>query len=224
MIVYILLIGLSLVSFIIQIVLKSKFTKYSKIRNLGGLSGAEVAKKMLEDHNIHNVSIQSVSGTLTDHYNPSTRTVNLSAEVYNGRSIAAAAVAAHECGHVIQDAYGYGPLKLRSSLVPVVSFCSSAVQWVILLGFIFLQSTSALLWIGIVLYAMTTLFSVITLPVEINASRRAIAWIERSNLADMETLPKAKDALSWAAYTYIIAALSSIVALVYYILIARARD
>ena len=164
-----------------------------------------------------------MNGQLTDHYNPANKTINLSDSVYAQRNIAAAAVAAHETGHCIQHAKGYAPLKLRSAMVPVVSFANNTVQWVLLAGVIFINMFPGLIWIGIAMFAITTVFSLVTLPVEIDASRRAIAWLENSGLATYETLPMAKDALKWAAYTYVIAALGSIATLFYYIGIAGNR-
>lgn len=208
-------------SFIIQRTLQSKFNKYSQVRTPGGLTGAEVARKMLEDNGIHGVKISCIEGQLTDHYNPETNTVNLSREVYSERSVAAAAVAAHECGHVIQHAQGYAPLKLRTALVPVVTFSNKAVQWVLLLGIAIISITPALLWLGIAMFAASTLFSVVTLPVETNASQRAVEWLLDSNMVDSQTAPMAADALKWAAYTYVIAAIGSLATLFYYIGMAR---
>lgn len=210
-------------SFIVQRTLQSRFDKYSEVRTTGGLTGAEVAARMLRDNGIYDVKVTSVEGTLTDHYNPETRTVNLSASVFSGRNVAAAAVAAHECGHAVQHARGYAPVKLRSALVPVVSFASKAVQWVLLLGVIFLEVSPSLLWLGIILFGMTTFFSLVTLPVEINASQRAVAWLNSAHITDSTTTPMAKDALKWAAYTYIIAAIGSLATLFYYIGIANRR-
>lgn len=210
-------------SMIVQQVLQSKFNKYSKVMISNGMTGAEVAQKMLHEHGIYDVKVTSTSGTLTDHYNPMTKTVNLSEGVYASRSVAAAAVAAHECGHAVQHAYGYGPLKMRSSLVPVVNLASSLVSWVILAGVIFIQTFPLLIWIGIALFATTTLFSFVTLPVEVNASTRAISWLSNSGITDYQTRPQAIDALKWAAYTYVIAALGSLATLFYYIGIARRR-
>ncbi len=217
-------IALFILSIVVQRVLNSRFEKYSQIGNSANMSGAEVAAQMLRDNKITNVKVECVEGRLTDHFNPATMTVNLSKSVYYGRSIAAAAVAAHECGHVVQHARGYAPLRLRSALVPVVSFASNFVQWVILAGLVFINAFPSLIWIGIGLFALTTLFSIITLPVEIDASRRAIAWLELSHIANYETRPLAIDALRWAAYTYVIAAVSSIATLLYYIGIARNRN
>ncbi len=210
-------------SYIIQATLQSRFNKYSKIGLPSGMSGKEVAEKMLRDNGIYNVKVIPVNGMLTDHFNPQTMTVNLSESVYSSRSVAAAAVAAHECGHAVQHAKGYAPLRLRSALVPVVSFASNIVSWILLLGVILVQTFPAVLWFGIALFAMTTLFSIVTLPVEINASQRAIAWLSNAGITNYETEPMAKDALKWAAYTYVIAALGSLATLFYYIGIAR-RD
>ena len=219
--IWLLLIGAMILSLIIQQMLKSRFNRYSKVGI--NLSGAEIARKMLADNGIHDVDVTCVPGTLTDHYNPSTKTVNLSEAVYGQRNIAAAAVAAHECGHVIQHAKGYAPLKMRSALVPIVSFASNTVQWVLLLGVLLIAITPALLWAGIALFALTTLFSFITLPVEINASRRAVAWLENAGITTYETKPMASEALMWAAGTYVIAAISSLGTLLYYISIAMSR-
>ena len=221
--IWIIMIAVMVLSFIVQQTLQSRFTKYSKVPLPSGMSGAEVARKMLEENGIYDVRIESVEGRLTDHYNPQTKTVNLSREVYSGRSVAAAAVAAHECGHVVQHATGYAPLRLRSALVPVVSFAGNIVQWVLLAGVIFINIFPHLIWLGIALFAMTTLFSVITLPVEINASARAVAWLQHAGITDSTTRPQAIDALKWAAYTYVIAAIGSIATLLYYIGIANNR-
>lgn len=218
-----LFIVLMILGVVIQSTLQSKFTKYSKIPVRNGMSGAEIARKMMEDNGIYDVRVECIDGQLTDHYNPVTKTVNLSRSVYSGRSIASAAVAAHECGHVIQHATGYAPLKLRTALVPIVSFASNTVQWILLLGILMINVFPALLWLGIALFAMTTLFSFITLPVEINASARAVKWLETAGITDYDTKPMAIDALKWAAYTYVISAISSLATLLYYIGIAR-RD
>ena len=217
--IWILMIVVMVLSMIIQARLKSRFEKYSEIPT--ALSGAEVAQRMLQSHGIHDVKIVSVEGTLTDHYNPQTKTVNLSHDVYYGRSVAAAAVAAHECGHVVQHATGYAPLKMRSALVPVVSFANNWVMWVLLAGVVFINIFPSLIWVGIGLFALTTLFSFITLPVEINASARAVKWLDNAGIVSYETKPMAADALKWAAYTYVIAALGSLATLLYYIGIAR---
>ena len=220
--IWILMIVVMVLSMIIQARLKSRFEKYSEIPT--ALSGAEVAQRMLQAHGIHDVKIVSVEGTLTDHYNPQTRTVNLSHDVYYGRSVAAAAVAAHECGHVVQHATGYAPLKMRSALVPVVSFANNWVMWVLLAGVVFINIFPSLIWIGIGLFALTTLFSFITLPVEINASARAVKWLDNAGIVSYETKPMAADALKWAAYTYVIAAIGSLATLLYYISIANRRN
>ena len=206
-------------SYIVQAVLSSRINKYSKVAT--NITGAQIAKMMLEQNNINDVSITCISGTLTDHYNPQTRTVNLSQDVYNGNNLAAAAIAAHECGHVIQHATGYAPLKLRTAAVPLVSFANKSVQWILLLGILILQITPVMLWLGIALFALTTAFSFITLPVELNASQRAVAWLNSANITDSTTTAYARDALRWAAYTYVIAALGSLATLLYYISIAR---
>lgn len=219
MIIWIIFGAFILLSFLVSNQLKSKFKKYSKIPIDSGLSGAEVATKMLHDNGIYDVKIISTPGKLTDHYNPSNKTVNLSQAVYGSRSVAAAAIAAHECGHAIQHAKAYSMLKLRSELVPIVSFASKWVQWVLLAGILLVQTFPQLLLAGIVLFAITTLFTVITLPVEIDASRRALVWLSNAGITSGNNHRYAKDALKWAAYTYFIAALTSIATLVYYILI-----
>jgi Zn-dependent membrane protease YugP len=210
-------------SLIVQQMLQSRFNKYSQYHTANGMSGAEVAKKMLNDHGIYDVQVVPTKGMLTDHFNPQTKTIALSEGVYSSRSIAAAAVAAHECGHAVQHAHGYAALRMRSALVPVVSFASNIVQWVLLAGLIFINTFPGLIWIGILLFAATTLFSFITLPVEINASSRAISWLTQTGITDAQTRPMAIDALKWAAYTYVVAALGSLATLLYYIGFAR-RD
>ena len=207
-------------SYLIQIVLNSRFEKYSKVPLSSGMTGAEVALKMLHDHGIMDVTVEHVGGHLTDHYNPQNKTLNLSDDVFYGRSVAAAAVAAHECGHAVQHRFAYGPLMLRSALVPVVSFANNWVQWVLLAGIIFINVFPHLIWVGIGLFAMTTLFSLVTLPVEVNASSRAVEWLDKVGIVDAQTKPMAKDALKWAAYTYVIAAIGSLATLLYYIAIA----
>ena len=187
------------------------------------MTGADVARLMLKDHGIYDVQVVPTNGSLTDHYNPATKTIALSEEVYASSSIAAAAVAAHECGHAVQHAYAYGPLSMRSALVPVVNFASNIVQWVLLAGVIFINTFPMLIWLGIALFACTTLFSFITLPVEINASKRAVSWLRNAGITDGRTSPMAVDALKWAAYTYVIAAVGSLATLLYYIGIARNR-
>jgi uncharacterized protein len=217
--IWIIFIGFMILSWIVSMVLKSKFTKYSKIPVDNGMSGRDVAERMLRDFGISNVTVQSVPGQLTDHYNPVDRTINLSQEVYNGRSISSAAVAAHECGHAVQHAKAYAWLGFRSKLVPVVSFSSRWVQWILLAGVLMVRTFPALLLAGIILFALTTLFSFITLPVEIDASRRALAWLSNAGITSYENHGKAQDALKWAAYTYVIAALGSLATLLYYIMI-----
>ena len=216
---WILFIGIMVLGLIVQGVLQSKFSKYSKVPLPNGMSGAEVAMKMLNDNGIYDVKVVPAQGMLTDHYNPATKTVALSEGVYSSRSVAAAAVAAHECGHAVQHAMGYAPLKMRSALVPVVSFASNIVQWVLLIGIIVFSSFPQLLWIGIGLFALTTLFSFVTLPVEIDASRRACAWLDSARITAPQNHPMAVDALRSAAYTYVVAALGSLATLVYYIMI-----
>lgn len=217
--IWILFIGFMILSWIVSMVLKSKFKKYSKIPLDNGMSGRDVAEKMLNDFGITNVKVESVQGQLTDHYNPADMTINLSQEVYNGRSISSAAVAAHECGHAVQHAKAYAWLGFRSKLVPVVSFSSRYVQWILLAGILLVQTFPAVLFAGIILFAITTLFSFITLPVEIDASRRALAWLSNAGITSYYNHDKAKDALKWAAYTYVIAALGSLATLLYYIMI-----
>ena len=218
------MIPVMVLSFIVQQMLQSRFNKYSQVPLSNSMSGAEVATKMLHDNGIYDVKVVPTRGMLTDHYNPQTKTVNLSESVFASRSVAAAAVAAHECGHAVQHATGYAPLRMRSALVPVVNFASNIVQWVLLLGVIMINSFPGMLWFGIVLFAMTTLFSLVTLPVEINASARAISWLGNAGITDYQTRPMAIDALKWAAYTYVIAAIGSLATLFYYIGIARRND
>ena len=219
--IWLIFIVLTLASFIVQSTLKNRFAKYSQVRLSSGLTGAQVAQKMLYDNGIYDVSVISTTGTLTDHYDPTKKTIALSEDVFNSCSIAAAAVAAHETGHAIQDATAYAPLRMRSALVPVVKIASMTVQWVLLAGMLLIKVFPDLLWIGIALFAVTTLFSLITLPVEVNASSRAIAWLTDSGIVDYDSRPMAIDALKWAAYTYFIAAISSLATLLYYIGIAR---
>jgi Zn-dependent membrane protease YugP len=217
--IWVIFIGFMILSWIISRTLKSKFKKYSKIPLDNGMSGKEVAEKMLRDNGIYDVKIESVPGQLTDHYNPANKTINLSPEVYDGRSISSAAVAAHETGHAVQHAKAYAWLGFRSNLVPVVSFASKYVQWILLAGILVVQRFPALLLFGIILFALTTIFSFITLPVEINASKRALVWLSDSGITTYENHDKAADALKWAAYTYVIAALASLATLLYYIMI-----
>ncbi|MDR3141095.1 MAG: zinc metallopeptidase [Tannerellaceae bacterium] len=224
---WIIFIGTALLSWLVSHRLQSKFEKYSKIPLSNGMTGKEVAEKMLRDNNIYDVQVISTPGHLTDHYNPASQTVNLSESVYHSNSVAAAAVAAHECGHAVQHATAYAPLKMRSALVPVVSFSSNIMTWVLLGGMILLNSFPQLLLFGIILFATTTLFSFITLPVEINASQRAVAWLSDAGVTNADTYPQAVDALRSAAYTYVVAALGSLATLLYYIMIflsGRSRD
>ena len=211
-------------SLLVQQMLQSRFNKYSQVPTANGMTGAEVAEKMLRDHGIYDVKVVPTQGMLTDHFNPTTKTIALSENVYASRSVAAAAVAAHECGHAVQHATGYAFIQLRSALVPVVSFASNIVQWVLLAGVIFINVFPSLIWIGIGLFALTTLFSFVTLPVEVNASSRAVAWLSQADITDDRTRPMAIDALKWAAYTYVVAALGSLATLLYYIGLARGRD
>jgi uncharacterized protein len=217
------------ISFLVSSVLKSKFTKYSKVPLANGLSGKEIAEKMLRENGIYDVKVVSVQGFLSDHYNPANKTVNLSPEVYSGTSVSAAAVAAHECGHAVQHATQYSPLMLRSKLVPAVQVSSRLVNWVLLAGMIVLASTKnpTVLLIGIVAMGITVLFTLITLPVEFDASKRALAWLNNTNVTNSEEYPKAKDALKWAATTYVVAALAAVAQLVQYIMIymnSRSRN
>ena len=213
----------ALLSWIVSSSLNSKFKRYSKIPIARGLTGKDVAEKMLRENGVFDVKVISTPGQLTDHYNPLTKTVNLSEGVYGSNSVAAAAVAAHECGHALQHATAYAPLTLRSKLVPVVSFASNWMQWVLLAGILMVNTFPQLLLAGIILFAMTTLFSIVTLPVEINASSRALAWLSNAGITNYETDRPAKDALRTAAYTYVIAALGSLATLVYYIMIFLGR-
>ncbi len=217
--IWIIFIGFMILSWIVSMTLKSKFKKYSRIPVDNGMSGKDVAERMLHDNGIYDVKVESVRGHLTDHYNPQTKTINLSQEVYNGRSISAAAVAAHECGHAVQHASAYAWLGFRSKMVPAVSFSSRYVQWILLLGILMVNTFPALLLAGIVLFGLTTLFSFITLPVEINASSRALAWLSNAGITSYQNHDKAKDALKWAAYTYVVAALGSLATLLYYVMI-----
>ncbi len=217
---------IALVSFMVQSNLNNKFEKYGRIILPNRMTGRDVAIKMLHDNGIYDVRVISTPGQLTDHYNPTDKTVNLSEGVYNSCSVAAAAVAAHECGHALQHAQAYAPLKMRSALVPVVSFASGWMQWVLLIGILTVESMPQIMLGGIILFACTTLFAFITLPVEINASMRASAWLSRAGITTYETQPQVNEALRSAAYTYVVAALSSLATLVYYILIfmGRRRD
>lgn len=220
---WILIIVIGVVGMLVQWKLKSVFNKYSKVLSPGGLTGAQIAQKMLNDNGIYDVQVTSVNGQLTDHYNPRNKTVNLSNDVYRLNSVAAAAVAAHECGHAIQHQVGYGPLKLRSALVPAVNISSKLSMIVIIIGLLIIKISPALFWVGIAMFAMVFLFSLITLPVEFNASRRALAWLQSSNSLGEEELAQAKEALRWAASTYVVAALSSLASLIYYISLGNSR-
>ena len=217
----ILFLGIAIVSYIVQANLKNKFEKYSKMPV--AMTGYDVAVKMLHDNGIYDVKVTSTPGTLTDHYNPTTKTVNLSQGVYNSASIAAVAVAAHECGHAVQHARAYAPLKMRSALVPVVSVSSNIMSWVLLIGIITVETMPGLLLAGIILFAMTTLFSFVTLPVEVDASRRALAWLQTSGITNSSNHRYACGALRSAAYTYVVAALSSLATLLYYVMIFMNR-
>jgi hypothetical protein len=217
--IWVIMIGIMLLSMIVSMTLKSKFNKYSKIPLDNGMSGREVAERMLRDSGISDVKIENVEGQLTDHYNPADKTINLSREVYEGRSISSAAVAAHETGHAVQHAKAYAWLGFRSNLVPIVSFTSRWVTWILLAGILLIKTFPALLLVGIILFAFTTVFSFITLPVEIDASRRALAWLSNAGITSSQNHDKAQDALKWAAYTYVIAALGSLATLLYYIMI-----
>lgn len=212
---WILFIAITVASWLVSALMEQRFKKFSKVYL--PLTGKEVAEKMLRDNGIYDVQVVSTTGHLTDHYDPRTKTVNLSESVYNSNSVAAAAVAAHECGHALQHALEYAPLQMRSALVPIVSFSSRWVTWVLLGGILLSETFPNLLLIGIILYGLTTLFSFITLPVEINASTRAIAWLEQAGITNNETTPMAATALRSAAYTYVVAALASLGTLVYYI-------
>ncbi len=214
------------ISMLVSLALKSKFKKYSQVPLSSGLSGREIAVKMLRESGIYDVKVTSVEGFLSDHYNPVNRTVNLSPEVYTGTSVSAAAVAAHECGHAVQHATAYSWLMMRSKLVPVVQVSSSLVNWVLLIGVVMASSgNTTLLLIGIIIFALTVLFSLVTLPVEFDASRRALAWLNTTNVTNSQEYPKAKDALKWAATTYVVAALAAVVTLIQYVMLyLGARD
>ncbi|MDR0954744.1 MAG: zinc metallopeptidase [Rikenellaceae bacterium] len=221
---FMLIILVAVAGFIVQARLQSVFAKYSKVPFPGGLTGREVAEKMLRDNGITDVRVTATRGNLTDNFNPATRTVNLSEPVYATPSISAAAVAAHECGHAVQHARGYAPLRMRSALVPVVSFSSQISTWVVIAGILLIGTFPALFWIGIGLMGMALLFSLITLPVEINASRRALAWLDSTAMLDDQQYRQARQALSWAAGTYVIAALSALTSIIYYIGLAGRRN
>lgn len=220
---WLLFIGIALVSYLVQDNLKRKFEKYSKVRVASGMTGAEVAQKMLQDNGIYDVKVQPHEGWLSDHYDPTSKTVNLSKDVFYGDSVASAAVAAHECGHAVQHAKAYSFLRLRSALVPTVQFSSNIVTWVLLGGVLLINVFPTLLLIGIGLFAMSTLFSFVTLPVEIDASKRATRWLQGAGITNYGDQPMAVDALKSAAYTYVVAALSSLATLIYYITIYLSR-
>ncbi|MBR5466138.1 MAG: zinc metallopeptidase [Bacteroidaceae bacterium] len=222
---YFILFGIiALVSFLVQWNLKSKFEKYGKVMLPNHMTGRDVAIKMLHDNGIYDVRVISTPGQLTDHFNPIDKTVNLSDSIYNNCSVAAAAVAAHECGHALQHAKAYAPLKMRNAMVPVVSFASSWMQWILLIGIFTIEAFPQIMLGGIVLFAMTTLFAFVTLPVEINASMRASAWLQNAGITTYQTHPMVNEALRSAAYTYVAAALGSLATLVYYILMFLGRN
>ena len=222
---YLIIFGaVAILSYLVQANLQSKFKKYSEEPLSSGMTGREVAEKMLHDHGIYNVSVISTAGQLTDHYNPTNHTVNLSESVYASRSVAAAAVAAHECGHAVQHAVAYGPLTMRSALVPVVSVASNILSWILLAGILMVETFPGLLLVGIGLFALTTLFAFVTLPVEIDASRRATAWLRSAGITTTRDHGMAVSALRSAAYTYVVAALSSLATLLYYVMIYLGRD
>lgn len=215
--IWVIFIGFALASWLVGYQLKRRFKEYSDIPTSNGMSGKEVVEKMLRDNMVYGVKVQSVEGELTDHYNPADKTINLSEAVYYGKNIAAAAVAAHETGHALQHAQAYAWLGMRSALVPAVSLSSRYIQWILLGGILLINTFPSLLLFGIFMYALTTIFSFITLPVEINASNRALVWIKTSGIATTEMHEKAEDALRWAGYTYVVAALASLATLLYYI-------
>lgn len=219
---FLLIIIIGIAGFIVQSRLQYVFKKYSQV--YFGATGREVAERMLQENGIYDVKVVSTRGHLTDHYNPATKTVNLSQSVYSSNSVSAAAVAAHECGHALQHAQGYAPLKLRSALVPAVSFSSTWSTWIILAGLMMINTMPALFWAGIAMIALSALFSIVTLPVEYNASSRALSWLDKSYSLDSERSAQAREALGWAARTYLVAALSAVATLLYYLSIARGRD
>jgi len=221
---WLLIIVIGIVGFVVQWRLKAVFGKYAKVPFPGGMSGREVAEKMLRDNGIHDVQVVSIRGRLTDNFNPTNRTINLSEGVYDGNSVSAAAVAAHETGHAIQHAREYAPLKMRSTLVPVISFASTWSIWVVIAGIMMINTFPALFWIGIFMIALSAFFSLITLPVEWNASQRAMEWLHQSRTLEGERLKQARIALNWAALTYLVAALAAIATLLYYLSFARSRN
>lgn len=220
---YLIAILVMLVSLFVSWRLKSKFAQYSQIGLRSGLSGKEIAEMMLADHNIHDVRVISTEGQLTDHYNPADKTVNLSEGVYASRSAAAAAVAAHECGHAVQHATAYSMLTFRSAMVPALSVASRYMQWIILIGVLMINTTLIPLTIGVALFALTTLFSFITLPVEFDASNRALAWMDQRGVVTTQEHGLAKDSLKWAALTYVVAAIGSLATLLYYVSLLMGR-
>ena len=222
---FLMVIAVGIAGMLVQLRLRSVVSKYSQVPMPTGITGAEIAEKMLRYNGVNDVVVTHTGGYLTDHYNPATKTVNLSDEVYHGRSITAAAIACHECGHALQHAKGYAPLKMRSALVPLVQFSSTAATWIIITGLIMTASSGSqtLCWIGIGLMCMSALFSIITLPVEYNASNRALAWLEQSGLLFGEELEGAKISLRWAARTYLVAALSAIASILYYVALINGR-
>ena len=220
---WILFIVVAVASYVVQINLKNKFEKNSHIPTTNGMTGSEVALKMLQENGIYDVKITCIEGQLTDHYDPTKNTVNLSRGVYYGRDVTAASVAAHECGHAVQHAVGYAPVRMRSALVPVVQFASNWVTWVLLAGIFLINIFPGIMLAGIILFALTTLFSFVTLPVEIDASRRAIAWMSHSGIINSSNSDAAEESLRAAAYTYVVAALSSLGTLMYYVLIFMGR-
>lgn len=218
---FVLFLLIALASWGVSALLNCRFKQYSKVYL--PLTGKEVAEKMLRDNGITDVQVISTPGRLTDHYDPTNKTVNLSEGVYLSNNVAAAAVAAHECGHAIQHAHAYAPLQMRSALVPVVNFAAKWITWLLLGGILLLETFPHLLLAGIIMYAITTLFAFVTLPVEINASQRAVAWLEQAGITDRQTTPMASSALRSAAYTYVVAALASLGTLIYYIWIFTGR-
>ena len=221
---FLLIIIIGIIGMVVQARLQHIFSQYSQVPFANGMTGREVAEKMLRDHGIYDVKVISTRGHLTDHYNPANKTVNLSESVYSNCSVAAAAVAAHECGHAVQHAREYAPLKLRSALVPIVSFSSMWSTWIVIIGILMINTMPAIFWLGIAMIAMSALFSLITLPVEYNASDRALDWLQNNNILVGKQFTQAQVALQWAARTYLVAALSAIATLIYYLGFARNRD
>ena len=220
---WILFIGVAVLSYVVQASFKRKMEKASRLPLLSGMRGREVAARMLEDHGIRDVKVTCTRGQLTDNFNPTNKTVNLSEPVYDESNVAAAAVAAHECGHAVQHAQGYLPVKIRSALVPVVSITNRIVPFVLLGGMLLVNIFPHLIWVGIAMFALSTLFTFVTLPVEIDASRRALAWLSETDIIDLSNQDEARDALRAAAYTYVVAALSSLATLIYYLSLASGR-